>query len=34
MNYAPLMTGGVAILATIYYFLFANKVYVGPKVEI
>jgi amino acid transporter len=34
MNYAPLMTGGIAILATIYYFLRANKVYVGPKIEI
>ncbi|KAI1064959.1 hypothetical protein LB507_001241 [Fusarium sp. FIESC RH6] len=34
MNYAPLMTGGIAILATIYYFLFASKVYVGPKVEL
>ncbi|KAF5022852.1 hypothetical protein F66182_5085 [Fusarium sp. NRRL 66182] len=34
MNYAPLMTGGIAVLATIYYLLMANKVYVGPKVEV
>ncbi|RKL16410.1 hypothetical protein BFJ68_g5022 [Fusarium oxysporum] len=34
MNYASLMTGGIGILASIYYFLRANKVYVGPKKEI
>lgn len=34
MNYASLMTGGIGVLATIYYFLRANKVYVGPKKEI
>ncbi|KAF4440352.1 hypothetical protein F53441_12300 [Fusarium austroafricanum] len=34
MNYASLMTGGIAILATVYYVLRANKVYVGPKREV
>ncbi|KAF5971106.1 GABA transport [Fusarium coicis] len=34
MNYASLMTGGIGILATMYYFLRANKIYVGPKKEI
>lgn len=34
MNYASLMTGGVAVFACIYYVLYAHKQYKGPHVEI
>lgn len=34
MNYAALMTGGVALLSTIYYVTYAHKVYQGPLMEI
>lgn len=34
MNYACLMTGTIMLGATIYYYLYARKVYTGPVVEI
>lgn len=34
MNYACLMTGTIVLGATIYYLLYARKVYTGPIVEV
>ncbi|KAH8672337.1 amino acid/polyamine transporter I [Ilyonectria robusta] len=34
MNYASLMTGGVALLSIVYYLLWAKKEYKGPHMEI
>ncbi|KAM5343930.1 hypothetical protein ACJ41O_012467 [Fusarium nematophilum] len=34
MNYASLMTGGVAVLSTLYYVLWAKNVYKGPLMEV
>ncbi|OJJ40723.1 hypothetical protein ASPWEDRAFT_99221 [Aspergillus wentii DTO 134E9] len=34
MNYAVVGTAGTLILSTIYYFLYAKRVYTGPVVEI
>ncbi|KAH7125819.1 amino acid/polyamine transporter I [Dactylonectria macrodidyma] len=34
MNYASLMTGGVALLSVIYYLLWAKKEYKGPHMEV
>ncbi|KAL6722352.1 hypothetical protein ACLMJK_001459 [Lecanora helva] len=34
MNFAVLMTGAIILFAIIYYYLYANKVYRGPVVEI
>ena len=34
MNFSCLMTGAVMIGAVIYYYVYANKVYTGPVVEI
>lgn len=34
MNYASLMTGGVALLSIIYYLLWAKREYKGPQMEI
>ena len=34
MNYACLMTGAIMLGATVYYCLYARKVYTGPIVEV
>lgn len=34
MNYSVLVTGGVAILSTIYYLVWARREYRGPVVEV
>ncbi|CAH0037138.1 unnamed protein product [Clonostachys rhizophaga] len=34
MNYASLMTGGVALLSVVYYMLWAKREYKGPHMEV
>lgn len=34
MNYAPLMTGAMVLFSIVYYFVWANKEYEGPIIEI
>ena len=34
MNYSILVTGTLAIVSVVYYFVWARKVYMGPIVEI
>lgn len=34
MNYSSVVTGGVMILALVYYFVYGRKVYQGPTIEI
>ncbi|KAF4463709.1 amino acid polyamine transporter I [Fusarium albosuccineum] len=34
MNYASLMTGGVALLSVVYYMVWAKKEYKGPQMEV
>jgi hypothetical protein len=34
MNYASLMTGGVALFSVVYYMLWAKREYKGPHMEV
>ncbi|RSL51388.1 hypothetical protein CEP51_015219 [Fusarium floridanum] len=34
MNYSSLMTGGVALLGTVYYLVWAKNEYKGPRMEV